>query len=145
MKIEKPVLGRPFLGPAKIRGQFCENIRTKWTGFICRRTGFIRLRTGFIGRADEASLSTHEASPIVPKFFLLIFLFSQMFSFCLQQVFYHQNQLQKQLFLRTYVDLLNYPFNQALAMRLQNRQHSLLPSSIVSNLYQINVVLKKEN
>ena len=57
-------------------GRFCEIIRTKWTGFICRRTSFIRWRTGFIRRADEtsppadeASLPTDEASPIGPNIF----------------------------------------------------------------------------
>ena len=85
----------------------------KWTGFVCRRTGFIRRRTGFIRRADEASppadkdslpmdeasppsdedsLPTDEASPIGPCIFSFSFLPSQMFSFCLQQEFYHLNQ-----------------------------------------------------
>ena len=40
---------------------------------------------------DEASLPTDEASPIGPYIFSLIFLFSQIFSFCLQWEFYHQN------------------------------------------------------
>ena len=32
----------------KIMGNFSENIRTKWTGFIRQRTGLIRQRTGLI-------------------------------------------------------------------------------------------------
>ena len=76
----------------KIRGQFYENIRTKWTAFICWRTGLIRRWTGFIRRADEAKLPTDEASPIGPYIFSYFSLF-QMFSFCLQQDFYHQDQL----------------------------------------------------
>ena len=58
--------------------------------------------------ADEASPPTDEVNPIGPCIFFL--LFSQMFSFCLQREFYHHNQRLKTLFLRTYVDLLNYPF-----------------------------------
>ena len=58
------------------RGTFCENLRTKSTGFIRRQTGFIHQRTGFIRRAekaippvDEASPPTDEASPIGPYIF----------------------------------------------------------------------------
>ena len=108
----------------KTRGQFCEHIRTKWTGFIRRwagfirrRTSFIRRRTSFIRRPDEASPPEDEASPPQMKPVLLVlilfsffFLFSNVFFCCLQQEFYHQNQRLKSLFLRTYVDLLNYPF-----------------------------------
>ena len=80
------------------KSKICENIRTKWTCFIHRRTGFIRQGTDFIRRADEgsppvdeASWPTDEASPIGPyMFFLFFFVFSQMFSFCLQRKSYHQ-------------------------------------------------------
>ena len=58
--------------------------------------------------ADEASPPTDEVNPIGPCIFFL--LSSQMFSFYLQREFYHHNQRLKTLFLRTYVDLLNYPF-----------------------------------
>ena len=47
----------------KTGGQFCENIRYKWTGIICLQTGFICQRTGFICLADETSLPEDEASP----------------------------------------------------------------------------------
>ena len=47
----------------KTGGQFCENSRIKWTGFIRGQTGFIRRWTGFIRRADEASPPADEASP----------------------------------------------------------------------------------
>ena len=73
----------------KIMGNFSENIRNKWTGFIRQRIKPVHLV--FI--------------------FFLIFLFSQMFAFCQQREFYHQNQRTKLLILRSYVDLLNYPFN----------------------------------
>ena len=92
------------------RGLICENLRTKWTGFICKQTGFIRRRTGFIRRTDEAS--PKEASPIGPYIYFFFFSFLKCFLFCLQREFYHQNQRYKPLFLRTYVDLLNYPFKQ---------------------------------
>ena len=42
--------------------------------------------------ADEASPPTDEASLIGHYIFFLIFLFLQMFSFCLQWEFYHQNR-----------------------------------------------------
>ena len=89
----------------KTRGIFCENIRTKWNGFICRQTGFIRQRTGFIRRADEASPPADEASPLAdeaihigPNIFFQKCHFSLMFSFCLQQEIYHQNQRKKCFF-----------------------------------------------
>ena len=70
------------------KGQFCENIRTKWTVFIRWKTGFIRRRTGFIRRAheasppaDEASLPTDEASPTGPNIFFLFFSFVKYFLF----------------------------------------------------------------
>ena len=62
------------------RGQFCENMRTKWTGFIPQRTGFTRRQTCFIRRAnevsppaDETSPPTDEASPIGPCIFFFLF------------------------------------------------------------------------
>ena len=70
----------------KTRSQFCENMRTRWTGFI-------RWRTVFIRWADEDSPSANEASrqPMKPVLLILIFfpffLFYQMFSFCLQREF----------------------------------------------------------
>ena len=109
----------------KIRGQFCENRRTKWTGFIRGQTGFIRCRTGFIrGRtgfisrvdeasptADEASPPTDEASPMGPYiFFLHICLFLRCVLFVSSWSFTIRISVKKTLFLGTYVDLLNYPF-----------------------------------
>ena len=48
-------------------GHLCENIRTKWTGFICWRTGFFCQRIGFIRCADKASFTAYEASPPVDE------------------------------------------------------------------------------
>ena len=69
-------------------GEFCENIRTKWTGLICRWTGFIRRRTGFIHQADEASPPADEASPLMdaaspigPYIFSIFFSFLKCFLF----------------------------------------------------------------
>ena len=47
----------------KTMGQFCENIGTKWTGFIGQRTSIIRQQTGFIRWAAEASPLADEATP----------------------------------------------------------------------------------
>ena len=47
----------------KNKGQFCENKKTKWTSFICRRTGFIRRPDEASPPADEASPPADEASP----------------------------------------------------------------------------------
>ena len=76
----------------KLRATFCENIRTKWTGYIRRRTGFIRLRSGFIRCAGEASPLAEEASPIGPYIIFFHFspLFSQLCLYCLQQEFNNQ-------------------------------------------------------
>ena len=49
------------------RGQFCESIRTQWTGFIPKRTGFIRQRISIIRQADEASPLADEASAPADK------------------------------------------------------------------------------
>ena len=71
------------------KAQFCENIATKWTGFIRRRTGFIRWRMKPVCQRTKPVL-------------LALFFFSVLPS----------KSLLKPLFLRTYVDLLNYPFKQ---------------------------------
>ena len=107
----------------KIMGNFSENIRTNWTGFIRQQTGLICQRTGLIRRRIRPvrwriKPVRWRIKPIRQRIkpthlvliFFLIILFSQQFVFCQQRELYHQNQLSKLLFLRPYVDLLNYPF-----------------------------------
>ena len=93
----------------KTSGQLCENIRTKWTGFFRRPTGLIHRQIKPVCLRIELT-----RQPIKPYHLGLIFVsyfsFSQMFAFCQQKEFYYQNQREKLLILRSYVDLLNYPF-----------------------------------
>ena len=58
---------------------------------------------------DEASSPTDEASPIGPYIFSLFFLFFNVFFLSAAGVSPSESAL-KTTFLRTYVDLLNYPF-----------------------------------
>ena len=55
----------------KTRGQFWENILTKWAGFICWGTCFIRQADEASPPAYEASPPTDKASPIGPCIFSL--------------------------------------------------------------------------
>ena len=61
---------------------------------------------------DEASLPTDEASPIGPFFFsLLFFSFLKYFLFVCSGSFTIRISVKNRFFLRTHVDLLNYPLN----------------------------------
>ena len=100
----------------KNRGKFCENIRTKWTGFICRRTGFIGQWTGFIRgvdeaspQADEVSKPTDETSSISLIFFFLFSSFLKCFLVVCSWSFTIRISVKKMLFLRTDIHVLNYP------------------------------------
>ena len=104
----------------KIRRNRYNDILTKRTGYIRQQTGFIRRRTGFIRRVDKASLPadgasppTDEDSPIGPCiFFLFSLLFFQMFSVLSAAEVLPSKSALKLLFLRTYADLLNYPYKE---------------------------------
>ena len=97
----------------KIMSHFSENIGTNWTGFICQQTGLIRQRTGLICR--RLKLVHRRIKPVRQRIkpvhlVLIFFFFSQLFAFCQQRELYNQNQHTKLLILKSYVDLLNYPF-----------------------------------
>ena len=88
------------------------NIRTKGTGFICGRTGFIRRWTGFIRVPVRRQIKPvcQRIKPVCSVLIFYLFFLSNFFAFCQQRGYYHQNQCDKVLILRSYVDLLNYPF-----------------------------------
>ena len=101
----------------KNKGPILWKYRIKCTGFIRRQTGFIRQRTGFIRQVDEASPPADEASPptneaisMCPFIFFLFCSFLKCFYFVCSESFTLRISIKKTLFLRTYVDLLNYPF-----------------------------------
>ena len=88
------------------------NIRTKGTGFICGRTGFIHRWTGFIcvPVCRQIKPVCLRIKPIRQVLIFYLFFLSNFFAFCQQRGYYHQNQCDKVLILRSYVDFLNYPF-----------------------------------
>ena len=103
-------------------GIFSENRRTDWTGFICQRTGLIRQRTGLIRyRIKPVGQRIKPVRQRIKPVHLVLtfFLFSQPLVFCQQRKLYHQNQRRKLLILRSYVDLLNYPFKEYFIHGLQ--------------------------
>ena len=119
----------------KIIGNFSENIRTNWTGFIRQWTGLILQRTGLIRRRiipvrRRIKLVRRRIKPVCQQIkpvhlvliFVLIFLFSQLFAHCQQRELYHHNQRSK---LRSYVDLLNYPCEMFTNHKFRLRIHAL--------------------
>ena len=100
----------------KIIGNSSENIGTNWTGFIRQQTGLIRQWTNlFRVRIKPVRRQIRPVrQQIKPVHLLLLFFFSQMFAFCQQGELYYQNQRAKLLFMRSYFDLLNYPFKKQL-------------------------------
>ena len=76
--------------------------------------------------ADEASLPTDEASPIDSYIFFLFFSSCECFFLSATGVLPSKSAV-KTLFLRTYFDLLNYPFNSYLKKKVLMK-HCLLCS-----------------
>ena len=90
-----------------------KNIRTNWIGFIRQWTGLIRQRTSLIRRRIKPVRRQVKPvrQPIKPVHLVLIYIFfSQLFALCQQRELYHKHQRTKLHILRSYVDLLNHPF-----------------------------------
>ena len=72
----------------KIMGNFSENIRNNWTGFICQRYDLIRQRTGFIRRRIRPVHRLIRPVPQQIKPVHLVLIFSFLFLFCLTICFW---------------------------------------------------------
>ena len=100
--------------------------------FICRWTCFIRWADEasppadeasppadeVSPQADEASSPANEASPIGPFIFVLFLSFLKCFLYVCSKSFTIRISVKNCFFLRTYVDLLNYPFKWSVECRI---------------------------